>query len=144
MKVQQLGHVVIKVRNRAIAEGFYRDLLGLPIAATLDSPQMTFFTLGNHHDFAIIEVGDGPPASADSPGLFHVAFRIGTSTEDLRDAKTRLEDAGAPVDGIADHTVCQSLYTRDPDGNAVELYVDVSDIWRTNPQAVATMSPLAL
>ena len=41
---------------------------------------MTFFTLGNHHDFAIVAVGpDGPDAADNGPGLFHVAFKAGDS-----------------------------------------------------------------
>jgi catechol 2,3-dioxygenase-like lactoylglutathione lyase family enzyme len=35
MKVQALGHVVIKVRNRERAERFYNGLLGIPIAARM-------------------------------------------------------------------------------------------------------------
>jgi catechol 2,3-dioxygenase len=144
LQVQQLGHVVLKVSDRARAERFYRDLLGLRVVATLDTPPMTFFTLGNHHDFAIVEVGDGPPAEANSPGLFHVAFCLGDSTADLRAAKASLVQAGAPILGTADHTVAHSIYTSDPDGNTIELYADVSDIWRTDPRAVASMRPLQL
>jgi catechol-2,3-dioxygenase len=105
---------------------------------------MTFFTLGNHHDFAIIEVGDGPDAAANSPGLFHAAFKVGDSTDELRETKAHLEAAGVKIHGAADHTVSHSLYLADPDGNAIELYVDASDVWRTDPQAVATIGPLAL
>lgn len=144
LQVQQLGHVVLKVSDRARAERFYRDVLGLRVVATLDTPPMTFFTLGNHHDFAIVEVGDGPPAEANSPGLFHVAFCLGDSTADLRAAKASLDQAGAPILGTADHTVAHSIYTSDPDGNTIELYADVSDIWRTDPRAVASMRPLQL
>ena len=54
MKVRSLGHVVIKVRNQQRAEGFYNGLLGIPIAARYEPLSMTFFTLGNHHDFAVI------------------------------------------------------------------------------------------
>ncbi|MYJ02229.1 MAG: VOC family protein, partial [Chloroflexi bacterium] len=43
-----------------------------------------------------------------------------------------------------DHTVSQSLYLNDPDGNGVELYVDGSDVWKTDPQAVAGGVPLEL
>jgi catechol 2,3-dioxygenase len=44
----------------------------------------------------------------------------------------------------ADHTVSQSIYITDPDGNWIEVYVDVSDVWRSDPQAVATVAPLSL
>ena len=51
---------------------------------------------------------------------------------------------GVPVDSVEDHAVAQSIYLHDPDGNAIEVYVDTSDVWRTDPQAVASISPLTL
>lgn len=144
MRVERLGHVVLKVRDIPRAEAFYHGVLGLPIAARMDT-RMTFFTLGNHHDFAVAAVGpDGPDAPKDGPGLLHVAFKVGESLEELRAVKDELEAAGVTVDHASDHTVSQSLYLQDPDGNGVELYVDVSDLWRTNPQAVATIAPLTV
>ena len=62
MQIQQLGHVVLKVRDRERSERFYNEQLGIPIAARMDAPPMTFFTLGNHHDFAI--GGSGACSSA--------------------------------------------------------------------------------
>jgi catechol 2,3-dioxygenase len=146
MQVERLGHAVLNVRDVRRAEGFYHGVLGLPIAARMEEPfAMTFFTLGNHHDFAVRAVGpDGPDAADNGPGLFHVAFKVGDSLEDLRAVKKELEEAGIPVDLVADHIVSQSVYVRDPDGNGVELYVDTSDVWKSDPQAVATMAPLDL
>jgi catechol 2,3-dioxygenase len=145
MQVRQIGHVVLKVRDRDRSERFYADVLGFEIAARMDAPPMTFFTLGNHHDFAIVAVGrDAPDSPADSPGLFHVAFKVGDSTEELRRAKADLDARGVEIGMVADHTVTQSLYFDDPDGNTIELYVDTSDVWHTDPQAVATMAPLSL
>ena len=146
MQVEQLGHAVLKVRDIERAEGFYNGVLGLPVAARMqEGLAMTFFSLGNHHDFAVVAVGpDGPEAAADSPGLFHVAFKVGESLDQLRTVKNELEAAGVPIELIADHTVSQSIYVRDPDGNGVELYVDTSDVWKTDPQTVATIAPLDL
>ena len=144
MKVQSLGHVVIKVRNQERAEAFYNGLLGIPIAARLASQSMTFFTLGNHHDFAVAATGDdAPDAPEASSGLMHVAFKIGTRIEELRDAKLELEANGIKVDAF-DHVVTKSIYFKDPDSNEIELYVDVSDAWRRDPSAVAFDAPLDL
>ena len=43
-----------------------------------------------------------------------------------------------------DHVVTQSLYISDPDGNGIELYVDVSDVWKEKPETVANIAPLAI
>ena len=144
MKIQSLGHVVIKVRNQERAEQFYNGLLGIPIAARLAAFSMTFFTLGNHHDFAVTAVGDDAmDAPANSPGLFHVAFKIGNNIEELREAKLKLEGAGLQV-AAYDHEVSKSIYFNDPDGNSIELYIDTSDVWKQQPDAVAQAIPLEL
>ena len=144
MKVHSLGHVVIKVRDQQRAEAFYNGLLGFPIAARYAPMSMTFFTLGNHHDFAVLAIGNDaeePPPNA--AGLFHVAFKIGDSVDELREAKAKLEAAGVKVEAY-DHFVTKSIYFNDPDGNSIEFYVDGSDAWKRNPELVAHISPLEL
>ena len=145
MNIGSLGHVVVKVTDLERSEAFYSGVLGLPINAHFDQDgmKMTFFTLGNHHDFAISLVkGEGSPEE-QSVGLDHVAFNIGTSLDELREAKTYLEAAGLKLNPV-DHGVTQSLYFSDPDGNGVEVYVDTSDAWREDPQQVAQGFPLEL
>ncbi|HEV7156828.1 MAG TPA: VOC family protein [Caulobacteraceae bacterium] len=144
MKIQSLGHVVLKVSDLARAEAFYAGVLGLPLCARMDQggPKMAFFSLGNHHDFAVLEVG-GEAATASGPGLHHVAFKIGDDLDHLREAKSVLEGAGIAVTPI-DHEVTKSLYFHDPDGNEIEVYVDASSAWKSDPQRVAQIAPLAL
>jgi catechol 2,3-dioxygenase len=145
MNVQSLGHAVLKVRSLERAEAFYHGVLGIPIAARHPTAPMTFFTLGNHHDFALLAVGDdAPDAPANAPGLYHVAFKIGDTPDDLRGAIRDLERAGVAVDGSADHTVSQALYIHDPDGNGIELYIDASDAWKEHPERVTDIKPLVL
>ena len=143
MQIKSLGHVVVKVSNLERSEAFYRDVLGLPVCAHYDQDglNMAFFSLGNHHDFAIMESGE--TGDAEHAGLHHVAFKIGNSLDDLRSAKEYLESNGVETDPI-DHVVTQSLYISDPDGNGIELYVDVSDAWKEDPQKVANIAPLAI
>jgi catechol-2,3-dioxygenase len=145
IKVKQLGHVVLQASDLERSERFYTEVLGLAVSARLDSPKTTFFTLGNHHDFAVSAIGpDATEPAPKSPGLAHVAFKIGDSTEELREVKADLDALGIEIVMMADHAVSQSIYITDPDGNWVELYVDVSDVWRSDPQAVATVAPLSL
>jgi catechol 2,3-dioxygenase len=145
VKIQNLGHVVLKVRDRAKAEAFYNGVLGLPVATRSDQLKMTFFALGNtHHDFAVAEVGpDAPGTTREAVGLAHVAFKIGDDIETLKQAKAELDAAGIAC-AAADHGVSKSLYFADPDGNRIELYVDQSDAWKRDPSAVANYKPLAL
>ena len=144
MDIKSLGHVVVKVRDRDRAEAFYNGVLGLPIAARYDERDMTFFSLGNHHDFAIRAVGEDAPApDRDGICLLHVAFNIGADVADLKSAKQALEAAGVKVRSI-DHEITQSIYFNDPDGNGLEVYVDVSDAWRDDPDLIAQNKPLDL
>ena len=146
MKVRELGHAVIKVSNRERSEAFYGGVLGMKLAARHETMPMTFYTLGNHHDLALIEVGEEGPAKADpkAPGLYHLAFCVGDTLDELREVRDELEAAGVKIYATIDHTVSHSLYLDDPDGNGVELYVDGSDVWKTDPQAVAQGEPLKL
>jgi catechol-2,3-dioxygenase len=72
-----------------------------------------------------------------------VAFNIGTTLDELRAAKAKLDAAGVATTPI-DHDVTKSLYLADPDGNGIEVYVDVSDAWRRDPALVAQVKPLEL
>jgi catechol 2,3-dioxygenase len=146
MQIKALGHVVLRVTNCERAERFYGGVLGLPLCARFDQDgfKMSFFSLGNHHDFAVMEVtGEGSSRSESAVGLHHVAFKIGTTMDELREAKEKLDAAGIATMPV-DHEVTKSLYFQDPDGNGVEVYVDASDAWRRDPQRVAQMKPLEL
>jgi catechol 2,3-dioxygenase len=145
MKIKSLGHVVVQVTDLERAERFYGGLLGLPVCAHFDEDgmKMAFFSLGNHHDFAVMEVSGEDSSGENAAGLHHVAFKIGTTLDELREAKAMLDAAGVAAEPI-DHEVTKSLYLADPDGNGIELYVDVSDAWRKDPQRVAQVGPLEL
>ena len=42
-------------------------------------------------------------------------------------------EAGYTIDALSDHTISQSIYLKDPDGNEVELYVDNPAVeWRSD------------
>ena len=148
IKVRNVGHVVLKVRDIERAARFYRDVLGLKEVArgTFGRPMAFFSTGENHHDVAVMEVGaDAPAPAPGATGLYHVALRIGTSLEELRAARAHLEAHGITDVRIRDHEVSQSIYLSDPDGNNIELYVDADPaIWRARPETVATSRPLTL
>lgn len=129
MRVQSLGHVVLKVRDLQRSEAFYAGVLKIPIVSRISDPvQMTFFTLGSHHDFAIIEVGqDAPSPDPRSTGLAHVAFKVGDCREDFDSMRRDLQSAGVDTLYTAERGPTTSLHLHDPDGNEVELYIDNAD-----------------
>jgi catechol-2,3-dioxygenase len=70
---------------------------------------------------------------------------IGTTLDELREARAHLEAHGIVDMRIRDHVVSQSIYVTDPDGTMVELYVDADpSTWRNTPDIVATSRPLTL
>jgi catechol 2,3-dioxygenase len=143
MKAHYLGHVVFYVKDLERSLNFYRDLLGFKEVGRIFNGAAAALTSGRtHHELLLIQVGDAPgPATGSRRGLYHIGIKVGDSLDELRKAKRELENAGIAIDGMSDHTVSQSLYVRDPDGNEVELYVDADEsIWKNNPGAV--LSPI--
>jgi catechol-2,3-dioxygenase len=142
MQVKELGHLVLYVRNVMTSASFYGDVLGWTavIPATPGSPIAAFSSGRTHHELLLIEVGEGATAQAGGRhlGLYHFGLKIGDTDDDLRDAVARLRTAGVAIDGMGDHTISHSLYISDPDGNEIELYVDVPGVdWRSDPSLIA-------
>ena len=148
MKAHYLGHVVFYVRDLERSLAFYRDLLGFREVGRIFGGRAAALTSGRtHHELLLIEVGAAPaPPPGRRLGLYHIGIKIGDSLDELRAAKKELERAEVSITGMSDHTVSQSLYLTDPDGNEVELYVDADPaIWQKNPDAVlAPIRPLYL
>jgi len=148
MRAHYLGHVVFYVKDLEPSLRFYRDLLGFKEVGRIFNGAAAALTSGRtHHELLLIQVGDvpGPPAGRRR-GLYHIGIKVGDSLDELRQAKQELEQAGIPIDGMSDHTVSQSLYLKDPDGNEVEVYVDADEsLWKNNPAAVVSpIKPLRL
>ncbi len=123
MKAHYLGHVVFYVKDLDRSLAFYRDLLGFHEVGRVVGGAAAALTSGRtHHELLLIEVGDAPsPSSGRRLGLYHIGIKIGDSLEELRSAKAELERVGITITGMSDHTVSQSLYLTDPDGNEVEF-----------------------
>ncbi|MCG3776384.1 MAG: Catechol-2,3-dioxygenase [Nitrospira sp.] len=148
MSDRLLGHVVFYVKDLERSLQFYRDLLGFQEVGRIFNGAAAALTSGRtHHELLLIQVGEAPgPLEGRRRGLYHIGIKVGDSLDELRSAKRELEQAGVQIDGMSDHTVSQSLYLRDPDGNEVELYVDADEsVWKNNPAAVlAPIKPLQL
>ncbi len=155
MEVKELGHLVLYVRDLERSAHFYRDVLGwrqvmdgpaqdLPFkAAAFNAP-----SLRTHHELLLIEVGADAAAQPRGRrvGLYHFGLKIGDSDDELREALATLKSHGVRILGASDHTVTHSLYIADPDGNEIELFIDVPGVaWREDPDLVfAPIKPLEL
>lgn len=147
LKAHFLGHVVFYVRDMETSLDFYRDLLGFEEVGSRGRDAVALSSGRTHHEILLIRVGPAPgPLAGHRLGLYHIGIKVGDSLDELRSARDELLAAGVTIDGMSDHTVSQSLYLRDPDGNEVELYVDADpDIWKRDPAAVmARIKPLRL
>jgi len=153
MGVKELGHIVLYVTDIEKSTHFYGDVLGfekIPMPGERRFPAQAFTTESKrtHHELLLIEVGaDAPlPPRGRRAGLYHFGLKIGTTDDELRDMLQKLVDNDVELVGASDHTVTHSLYILDPDGNELELYIDVQpEVWHDNPAAVLTpVKPLRL
>jgi len=125
MRVTELGHVSLFVRDLERSVGFYRDLLGLRETGRGKNGRIVFLSAGTHHHDVSLELAraDVQVAPAGAPGLYHVAFCVGGSRAALEAARGDAERAGLhPFGEVDGATPC--FCVRDPDGHTVELYVD--------------------
>lgn len=150
MEIKELGHAVLYVRDLDRSAAFYRDVLGFrQIGDRVPGmPAVAFSSGRTHHELLLIEVGPHAQAipGGRRVGLYHLGLKVGDTDEELIEAYERVRDAGAVVVGTADHTVTHSLYILDPDGNELELYIDVAGVdWRSDPTLLlAPTRPLRL
>jgi catechol-2,3-dioxygenase len=152
MTVQELGHLVLYVRDVGRSAAFYRDVLGwrqvMPEQGQDPVGAAAFSSGRTHHELLLIEVGSDatPIPQGRHVGLYHFGLKVGDSDDDLRRALASVREAGATIVGSSDHTVTHSLYILDPDGNEIELYVDVPGVdWRSDPTLIAApIRPLRL
>ena len=130
-----LGHVVFYVRDLQTSVKFYTDFVGLDLKGFIFNNRAALLSGGStHHELLLIQIG-----SADGPlqgkriGLYHVGWKVGDSLAALKTLYEKLRVINYPVDGLSDHTISQSIYLRDPDGNELELYVDDPDYdWKND------------
>jgi catechol 2,3-dioxygenase len=83
------------------------------------------------------------PGFVDDPdkethtGMHHSAFEY-NDFEELNDSYLRLRDEGIEPDICLDHGMTLSYYYSDPDGNRVELQIDVFGDWAASKEWMRT------
>jgi catechol 2,3-dioxygenase len=134
LHIRELGHVSFFVRDLAATRRFYRDVLGLTETGTAKNGRIVFFSAGVHHHDVSCELAraEGPgPQPKGVPGLYHVAFDVGRSLDELRAARDWIERHGLAPFGETANAFC----VRDPDGHEIELYINLVGSGRTRQMA---------
>jgi catechol 2,3-dioxygenase len=148
MEVRELGHIVLYVRDLERSRRFYGEVLGWQEVIRMGTSAALFSSGRTHHELLLLEVGEGaaPVPEGRRVGLYHFGLKIGETDEELSEAIRVLREENVSIIGTADHTVTHSVYITDPDGNEIELYIDVQpERWRDDPSAiVAPVRPLRL
>jgi len=151
MGVKELGHVVLYVRDVERSAAFYRDVLGfrevLGPGSGAPFPAAMFSSGRTHHELLLIEVGESaqPIPQGRRIGMYHFGLKVGDTDDELRAMLAQLQESGTTIVGASDHGITHSLYILDPDGNEIELYVDVPGVDWTDPaNLVAPVQPLRL
>jgi catechol 2,3-dioxygenase len=113
----RIGHVHLRVADVPEAIGFYRDVLGFDLMASLGA-QAAFLAAGGYHHHIGANTWESrgrPPAPAGAATLRHATIVLPTAAD--RDAAVeRARAGGAPVEDGEDGTL-----VRDPSGNAFVL-----------------------
>jgi len=120
-----IGHAHLKVADLERAIAFYQGVLGFELMQRYGTEAAFLSAGGYHHHIGLNtwESRGGSPPPRGATGLYHVAI-LYPSRKALAVALRRLEAAGIPLDGAADHGVSEAVYLHDPDGNGIELYRD--------------------
>jgi glyoxylase I family protein len=120
MAIQMTGihHSAVMVSDPERSAVFYRDVLGLePIStpSTFEFPDFRkrpqWFQIGDRQQIHL-QVGE----PANSPGR-HMALEVA----DIAEARRVLAAAGAVIDEVPQIPGSVRFYTRDPDGNTIEI-----------------------
>jgi catechol 2,3-dioxygenase len=88
--------------------------------------RIAFLSAGVHHHDISLEVAraEGSPAVKGAPGLYHIAFCVGRTREELDAARREVERHGLAPFGEMEGA-SPSFCVKDPDGHEIELYVEM-------------------
>ena len=132
------AHVRLTVTDIARSRDFYDRVFGLPVALEVppDADEATREQLAFLYDGVVYQLGgsllglrpvapEGDRFDEDRVGLDHLSFAV-ADREALDAAAARLDDLGVAHGGVKDLGQFLLLEFRDPDGIALELYVQGS------------------
>ncbi|MEL6985551.1 MAG: VOC family protein [Actinomycetota bacterium] len=121
----KLAHVVLRSPRYDEVIEWYRTVLEAEVMVR--TPGVSFLTYDEeHHRIAVINAPGITDADPKAAGVDHIAFTYDT-IDDLFATYERLKSLGIEPHWTINHGPTLSFYYADPDGNRVELQIDVFD-----------------
>ena len=119
----KLAHFVLRTPRYTEMIRWYGTVLEAKVVA--GSNFATFMTYDDeHHRVAFINMPDCKPSDPNVAGVDHCAFTY-ESMDDLFATYERLKGEGIEPYWTINHGPTLSFYYRDPDGNQIELQIDI-------------------
>lgn len=145
-----LHHMAFRCRDSETTRQFYEDVIGLPLAATVEVSQTasgrkvellhTFFRLEDGGHIAFFEVPEAPFDFKPQHDFdLHLALEASQSAIDRAVEIARRR--GLEMRGPSNHDFITSYYFRDPDGYVVELACKAPDHDSTMALEATTARP---
>src|SRR5215210_8654462 len=123
--VTGVNELVLEVADLAAAEGFYADVLGLPVVERWTGREAVWLMAG---DRTRIGLWTPQVGLAGGRGGLHVHYAMHIAEADYDSAVELLRERGEEVEELAFDGAGRAAYVTDPDGNVVELWTwDVSE-----------------
>ncbi len=153
IKLNGINHLAMATGDMDATIRFWRDLLGMRLAAGIGKPgyRHYFFQISETDLIAFFEWSDVKPVTkkehgrpVEGPFIFdHVSF--GVETEDgLWELKDKLSAAGFDVSEVIDHGFIHSIYAHDPNGIPIEFSWNVEGLDIHKNPRMADSAPSAV
>jgi len=121
--INKIARVVLHVSDVTKAVTFYQDVLGMEVVRYDAEAGRAFMSFGvQHHDIGLFSVKGAP--TRGNLGIAHIAMVVDGDLVNLEEMHDRLVAEGTTV-RLTDHGMTKSVYFEDPDGNGLELFVEV-------------------
>jgi catechol-2,3-dioxygenase len=124
------SHIGLYVEDLAKMKDFYTRVLGLAVTdegelAVGDKNIPIVFLSGDPNEHHQIALAPGRPAGASSASIINQISLRADNLGKLKAVVAHLRDEGLPHADTVTHGNALSVYTRDPEGNRLELFIDL-------------------
>jgi catechol 2,3-dioxygenase-like lactoylglutathione lyase family enzyme len=118
--VTGISELVLEVSDLEAARRFYRDVLGFEETLHGEGAEGRYWYLVG--ETARLGLWTEQVGLAGGRGGAHVHYAFNVADEEIDRLQSRIEDAGAEVEGPIQLGPGRAIYVTDPDGNVVEFW----------------------